>query len=175
MPRSRGVGAAFDRRLGYPDASRVRCPCRLDGPSHHRDRYCGICRTAGSGAPVNEPSPVVRGVATQSRHGLDPQGDAREDQGTGPRHSAVASMSRPGGRLRGRDGSSEAAVRTVEAVTGPTARSLYFRAAGRGHGIEMVSMRQSDHAPLLRLVAAGSVESRRFVLRLPAKGKSNAC
>ena len=40
--------------------------------------------------------------------------------------------------------------------------------------IEMVSMRQSDHAPLLRLVAAGSAESRRFVLRLPAKGKSNA-
>jgi hypothetical protein len=39
MPRSRGVGAAFDRRLGYPNASRVRCPCRLIGPGRHRYRY----------------------------------------------------------------------------------------------------------------------------------------
>ena len=48
---------------------------------------------------------------------------------------------------------------------------------GRRHGIEMVSMRQSDYAPLLRflmLVIAGSAEGRCFVLRSPAKGKSNA-
>jgi len=44
---------------------------------------------------------------------------------------------------------------------------------GARHGIEMVSMRQSDHPRLLRLVTAGSAESRCFVLRLPAKGKSN--
>jgi hypothetical protein len=47
---------------------------------------------------------------------------------------------------------------------------------GRRHGIEMVSMRQSDYAPLLRflmLVIAGSGEGRCFVLGLPAKGKSS--
>src|SRR5580704_990157 len=40
----------------------------------------------------------------------------------------------------------------------------------------VLSMRQSDYAPLLRflmLVIAGSAEGRCFVLRLPAKGKSN--
>ena len=63
------------------------------------------------------------------------------------------------------------------AVAGPNARSLEFRVAGRRHGIEMVSMRQSDHAPLLRfliLVTAGFAENCCFVLRLPARGKSNA-
>jgi hypothetical protein len=48
---------------------------------------------------------------------------------------------------------------------------------GRRHGIDMVSMRQTDHAPLLRflmLVTAGFAESRCFVLQFPAKGKSNA-
>ena len=47
---------------------------------------------------------------------------------------------------------------------------------GRRHGIEMVPIRQSDHAPLLRflmLVTAGSAAGRGFVLRLPAKGKSS--
>jgi hypothetical protein len=39
MPRSRGVDAAFNRRHGYPDATRVRCPCRLLGPGRHRYRY----------------------------------------------------------------------------------------------------------------------------------------
>jgi hypothetical protein len=39
MPRSRGVDAAFDGRHGYPDATRVRCPCRLLGPGRHRYRY----------------------------------------------------------------------------------------------------------------------------------------
>jgi|SRR5580700_5292477 hypothetical protein len=45
--------------------------------------------------------------------------------------------------LRGRGGSSEAAARTVDAVTGTNARSLEFRMAGRRHGIEMISMRQA--------------------------------
>ena len=39
MPRSRGVDAAFNGRHGYPDATRVRCPCRLLGPGRHRYRY----------------------------------------------------------------------------------------------------------------------------------------
>jgi hypothetical protein len=63
MPRSRGVGAAFDRRFGYPDASRVRCPCRLDGPSHHRYRYhARYAERRRRENAANEPSPVVSEV-----------------------------------------------------------------------------------------------------------------
>ena len=48
---------------------------------------------------------------------------------------------------------------------------------GAGTASRWFSMRQSDHAPLLRflmLVTAGSAEGRCFVLRLPANGNSNA-
>ena len=103
----------------------------------------------------------------------DPQGDAREDQGTGARHSVVPSVSRPGARLRGRGGGSEAAARSRRQPDLPP-EVVFPCGWDARHGIEMVSMRQSGHAPLLRFVTAGSAESRRFVLRLPAKGKSNA-
>ena len=79
--------------------------------------------------------------------------------------------------LRGRGGSSEAAARAVEAVTGPNARSLEFRVAGAPTRHRDGLDEASDHAPLLRfliLVTAGSAAGRCFVLRFPAKGKSNA-
>ena len=60
----------------------------------------------------------------------------------------------------------------------PAMAAEKLRHAGSGcrQGIEMVSVRQHDHAPLLRflmLVTAGSPDGGCFVLRSPAKGNSN--
>jgi hypothetical protein len=66
ISRSRGVGAAFDCRLGYPDASRVRRPCRLVGPGRHRYRYHSDMPGSIGSTPRMSQSVRQRTIATKA-------------------------------------------------------------------------------------------------------------
>jgi hypothetical protein len=70
MPRSRGVDAAFDGRHGYPDATRVRCPCRLLGPGRHRNRYHSDTATKAGRLLAQSSSRYVRSFGQRTCHAL---------------------------------------------------------------------------------------------------------